>query len=160
MLLKEIVEKRHFNFVDRIDSWEESIRIACKPLEADGTVEPVYAEEIIKCVKKHGPYIVLIPNFAMPHSCEGAIGAKDTAISFMKVTRPVSFDPGDPEKDATVFFTLASVNSDIHLKNMRKLFTMLTNEELCAELLGVTGPEDLLRLDEKYSFGDAARLDY
>ncbi|SCP96536.1 PTS sugar transporter subunit IIA [Anaerobium acetethylicum] len=149
-MLREFVEKNHYIFVDKIDTWEESIRIGCKPIEADGTVDPRYAEQIIECVKKYGPYIIIIPNVAMPHSQEGAEGVNKTAISFMKVKEAVHFEEGNPEKDANLFFTLASCNPDEHMANMVKLSEMLMNEELVEELLKAEGPEDLLRLQEKY----------
>lgn len=151
MLLKDIVDNKHYRFIDKAANWKDSIRQCCIPLEESGVVTSAYADEIIACVEKHGPYIVLMPNFALPHSMENSAGAKDTAIGFMKVEQPVEFDPDDRDKDATVFFTLASVNSDQHLANMRQLFKMLTNEELCSDLLQVKSPEDLLALDEKYS---------
>lgn len=151
MLLKTIVEQGHFLFAEQAASWEESIRMSCTPLVADGTVDEGYAQEIIECVQEHGPYIVLIPGFAMPHSTENAAGAHRTAISFMKLEQPVHFEEGNPEKDATVFFALAATDKDAHLKNMRQLFKMLTNEELVAALLTVQTPEDLLRLDEQFS---------
>ena len=150
MLLKDIVEKKHYAFLDKADSWEDSIRQACKPLEAAGVVTDAYADEIIECVRKNGPYIVLMPGFALPHSMENSTGAKGTAIGFMKVEQEVDFDPSDADKKARVFFTLVSTDHDTHLKNMRQLFTMLTNEELCAALQTVKGPEDLLALAEKY----------
>lgn len=151
MLLRELVEANHVLFLDSADSWEESIRLSCQPLVADGTVADDYAEEIIECVKKHGPYIVLIPGFAMPHSMQGSQRAARTGLSFMKLKTPVSFEPGDPEKNASVFFTLAAVDENAHLENMQKLFQTLSNEALCAELLTVSSPADLLRLDVKYS---------
>ena len=151
MLLKEIVDKKHYRFIQKAEDWKDSIKEACKPLEADGTVTADYAQEIIDCVEKHGPYIVIMPGFALPHSMEGSEGAKGTAIGFMKVEEPVDFDPEDPDKKATVFFTLAAANSDEHLKNMQQLFSMLTNEDLCADLQKVTSPEDLLSLAEKYA---------
>lgn len=149
-MLQELVTKKRVLFLDHVDTWEEAIRFSCKPLEEDGTVGPGYAQEIIDCVHKYGPYIVLIPNFAMPHSMECSQNANGTAISFMKVEQPVSFDPGDPEKNARVFFTLAAVDTQQHLENMQRLFTMLTNEALLNELLEVKSPEDLLLLQEKY----------
>jgi PTS system ascorbate-specific IIA component len=150
MLLDKIIEKNHYLFLDKVDSWEEAIRMSCKPLENDGTVETSYAELIIECVNKYGPYIVLFPNYAMPHSTENAEGVHDTAISFMKLEEPVSFEAGNPEKDASVFFTLASVNKDQHVENMEGLFDMLTNEDLLEELLTVKTVEDLKHLAEKY----------
>ena len=104
----------------------------------------------MECVRKYGPYIVIMPKIAMPHSQEGAVGVNKTAIGFMKLEKPVSFDPNDPEKDAQLFFTLASCNPEQHLNNMMRLSEMLMNEELVAELLEAKGPEDLLRLQEKY----------
>ena len=52
---------------------------------ADGTVEADYADEIIACIEKYGPYIIIAPDIAMPHSQENAKGVHKTAISFMKV---------------------------------------------------------------------------
>lgn len=149
-MLKEFVDKKHCLFIESAADWREALRIGCQPLVADGTVSENYAAELIDSVEKHGPYIVLMPGFAMPHTMEGSEAAHGTAISFMKVNAPVVFDPEDRDKDATVFFTLASVDSDAHLKNMQKLFKMLTNEDLVAELPSVTCEADLLRLDEKY----------
>ena len=86
----------------------------------------------------------------MPHSQECAKGVHKTAIAFMKLEEPVSFDPEDPEKDAQLFFTLASCNPEQHLNNMMRLSETLMNEELVAELLKANGPEDLLKIQKKY----------
>ena len=149
-MLREFVEKKHYLFAEEAKDWEEAILMSCKSLEADGTVESNYGHDIVECVRKYGPYIVIMPNVAMPHSQEGANGVNKTAIGFMKLNKPVSFDPNDPEKDAQLFFTLASCNPEQHLNNMMRLSEMLMNEELVAELLEAQGPEDLLKLQEKY----------
>ena len=149
-MLKEFVEKKHYKFAESAEDWKDAIRMSCESLEADGTVEANYKEDIIKCVEKYGPYIVIMPDVAMPHSQENAVGVNKTAIGFMKLEKPVSFDPEDPEKDATLFFTLASCNPDQHLENMARLAEMMSNEELMEELKKAKGPEDLLALQEKY----------
>ncbi|MDR1505732.1 MAG: PTS sugar transporter subunit IIA [Treponema sp.] len=168
MLLRDIVEQNHAHFIERAENWEDSIRQSCKLLIADGTVTEAYPEEIIDCVKTNGPYIVLMPGFALPHSMENSKNAHGTAIAFMKVKDPVFFDvqkkdPGGPQaeevpaadvppvKSATVFFTLAAVDSEHHLLNMRKLWKMLTDEALCADLLKAESVDDLLELDKKYT---------
>ena len=150
MLLKEIVEKKLCRFAESAASWQDSIKMSCKALEDAGIVNEHYADEIIKCVNENGPYIVLIPGIAMPHSAESSPNAFGSAISFTKLAQPVSFDDEDNDKQASVFFTLAATDNDLHLKNMRKLFKMLTNEELCADLQCVSSEEDLLALDAKY----------
>ena len=113
-------------------------------------MEENYKEDIIACVEKYGPYIVIAPNIAMPHSQEGAKGVHKTEIAFMKLKKPVSFEEGNPELDAQLFFTLAACNNEQHLQNMSRLSEMLMNEELVEELADVETEEDLLKLQEKY----------
>ena len=144
------MESKHYKFAEEAPDWREAIRMSCESLEADGTVEADYKDQIISCVEKYGPYIVIMPDVAMPHCQEGARGVHKTTIGFMKLEKPVSFEEGDPEKDARLFFTLASCNSDQHLENMTKLSEVLMNEDVVKELLEAKGPEDLLRIQEKY----------
>lgn len=149
-MLKEFVKMKHYKFVKEAKDWEDAIRMSCEPLEADGTVEENYKEDIIACVKKYGPYIIITPNVAMPHSQECAKGVHKTAISFMKLEKPVSFDLEDPEKNAQLFFTLASCNPEQHLNNMSRLSEILMNEELLKELAKIHTPDELLELENKY----------
>ena len=149
-MLREFVEKKHYLFIDHVDTWQDAIRMSCVSLIADGTVEQGYPEEIVRCVTKYGPYIIIMPMVAMPHSSENAKGVNKTSIGFMKVEDPVHFDPEDPEKDAKLFFTLAACDHSQHMDNMARLSEMLCNEELVNELLEAKSPEDLLKLQEKY----------
>ena len=151
MLLKEIITAKRALFAEKAENWEDAIRMSCKLLIEDGTIDPGYADEIIAAVRDMGPYIVLMPGFALPHAMKNSENAHGTAIAFMKLANPVSFDANNSEKDAKVFFTLAARDSDEHLKNMRKLWKMLTNEELCTDLLNVSSVEELAALDAKYS---------
>ena len=149
-MLKEFVENKHVKFAESAKDWKDAIRISCETLEADGTVEENYKEDIIRCVEKYGPYIVIAPNIAMPHSQEGATGVHNTAIAFTKFEKAVCFEEGNPECEAQLFFTLASCNSEQHLANMSKLSELLTNDELVEELAKVKSEEELLKLEEKY----------
>jgi len=151
MLLKEIIEKKLYCFTESAASWQDSIKLSCKVLEKTGIVNEKYAGEIIKCVEENGPYIVLMPGIALPHSMENSPNAFGTAIAFTKLAQPVLFFDKNEEKPASVFFTLAATDSDLHLKNMRKLFKMLTNEALCADLQSVASVAELSVLDAKYS---------
>ncbi|WP_298579089.1 PTS sugar transporter subunit IIA [uncultured Olegusella sp.] len=147
MLLKEIYDRKHYAFTKGPMDWREAIRESCKPLEADGTCDERYAEEIIACVEKHGPYIVIIPHVAMPHSTEGAVGAHKTAIGFMHCDTPVSFDDDDPDKQVQTFFTLCATDSNAHLANMQRLVAVLMNDEVVEQLKAIQTPEQLLEID-------------
>lgn len=145
-MLKELIAKKHFKFSEGARDWRSAIRMSCECLEADGTVEANYKEDIIACVEKHGPYIVIMPNVAMPHAQEGARGVNKTAVAFMKLANPVSFEEGNPEKDAQLFFTLASCNPEEHLENMTKLSELLMNDKAVESLMKASTVEELLEI--------------
>lgn len=151
MLLKELVEKKLTCYEESFDDWKEAIKANGQPLIKAGYIEDEYLTAVIECVEKYGPYIVIAPNIAMPHSTEGAPGVLNTGIGFMKVEEPVHFDPEDPEKDARLFFMLASNDSEAHLNNMMQLADLLSNDDLVADLLEIKDDEGLLKVAEKYS---------
>lgn len=149
-MLREFVEKKHTVYAQSFPNWEVAIQAACGPLLKDGSIEPAYVESVIGCVKEFGPYIVIAPNIAMPHASTGAVGVHKTHISFMKVEEPVHFEPGNPDYDARLFFTLAAVDSEKHLENMVKLSEMLMNDQVVEALLDAKNDEDLLRIADLY----------
>ena len=116
MLLKDIVEANHYSFVDSFDSWQDSIYGAAQPMVADGTLDNQYLDKIIENVNTYGPYFIIMPDVAMPHSTLGGTGVYKTAIGFCKVKEPVVFDPNDETKNARLFFTLAAVDNEQHLR--------------------------------------------
>ena len=138
MFLRELVEKNRVCFHQSFSSWEEAVAASCQPLDS-----------VIACVKKYGPYIVFTPKIAMPHSQEGAVGVNKTAISFMKVEEPVHFAEDDPEKDAYLFFVLASADHGEHIENMQKLAEMLLKPGVVDKLLEAKSREDLLAIDSE-----------
>lgn len=149
-MLKEIVEKQYYTFHDSFDNWEDAIRASYQPLLKDNTVEDVYVQAVIDCVKKYGPYIVIVPDIAMPHSTEGAVGCNGTAVSFMKVKQAVDFDPEDEDKKVRLFFSLAALDHDAHMNNIQSLMDTLMNEEIVEALLQADTPEELKAIAEKF----------
>ena len=151
MLLNDLVAKNLTSYEESFDDWKEAIRANGQVLKKQGYIEDQYIDAVIACVEKYGPYIVIIPNVAMPHSTEGAPGVLKTGIGFMKVEEPVHFDPNDPEKDARLFFMLASDDPDAHLQNITQLADLLSNDDLVNDLLTVKNDDDLLAVAAKYA---------
>ena len=149
-MLRELVEKKHTVFAKSAASWQDAIRLSCSPFVNDGTVDDNYAEDIIRCVSKYGPYIVLLPGVAMPHSQEGGPLVHGTGVSFMRLKEGVSFDPDDSEKWADLFFAIAADDPAVHLENIRSLMDVLQNEELLEKLRQASGDGDLLALAEEF----------
>lgn len=142
-MIKDFVEKNRICFHEGFDTWEQSVAAACQPLIADGSISEEYIESIISSVNKFGPYVVIAPNICIPHAQAGGPGVYRSAISMMVTQKAVSFEPGNLERDARLFFVLAANDPQEHLDNLVKLVDMLSDEELVAKLLLVKNLEDL-----------------
>ena len=150
-MIDEIIKNGLYDFYDEIDTWQEAIEKSCKKLIEKDIVTEEYPEQVIKTVEKYGPYIVLIPGVAMPHCQENAKGVNDTAVAFMKVEKPVVFDEGDRDKDARLFFTIASENSEKHLNNIAQLSDILCNEEIVEAFNQAKNLDDLKEIQKKFN---------
>ena len=65
-------------------SWQEAIQESCLILLQKHIIDQSYVDEIIQCVETFGPYIIIAPEVAIPHSSEESAGVFGTAISFTK----------------------------------------------------------------------------
>ncbi len=66
-------------------SWQEAIQESCLILLQKHIIDQSYVDEIIQCVETFGPYIIIAPEVAMPHSSEESAGVFGTADFFYKI---------------------------------------------------------------------------
>ena len=105
MLLKrKLYRKKRYAFFEKAENWQDAIEKSCLPLVRTGCATPEYARRVIECVQEFGPYIVIVPGLAIPHSTKGAPGVRRTAIAFVKFEQPVRFDEADREKGCHTVF--------------------------------------------------------
>lgn len=147
-MLKDIIKRKHYAFFEKAENWQDAIKKSCETFVKDRTVNENYSTELIDCVQKYGPYIVIDEGIAMPHSTQDGENVYKTDISFTKFEEEVIFDE---ENSAKLFFTLASENPDIHLENMQKLMEVLGNDELKQELFEIKSIDELIKLSDKYN---------
>ncbi|GGC87143.1 PTS sugar transporter subunit IIA [Enterococcus wangshanyuanii] len=137
-MLKYFYENDLIRFCEeRPSNWQEAVILSCQTLIEKEIITQQYVDEIVDCVNKYGPYIVIVPGVAMPHSSEDSQGVLGTAISFTKMKYEVVFEEGNPEKNARLFFTLAAKNSEEHVENISKLSEMLMTDGLIDALMEI-----------------------
>ena len=151
-ILQKIVERGHYKFVDRVDSWQEAVKLSTESLVRTGYVSENYFQQIVDCIEKYGPYVVFDHYVAMPHSQEGAEGAEKTGVGFLRVKEDVDFgvDEDGERKVARLLFTLAAKDPNEHLDNIQQLMQVFTNEPLLDALMEAKTPEDILAAEKKY----------
>lgn len=130
--------------------WEEAIRFSGEIMKEKNLVSDLYINDVIKDVHEYGPYIVIVPNVAMPHSSAKNEGVLGTGIGFTIMPETVSFEEGNPEKDAKLFFMLAAKDAEAHMKNIGDLSEMLMEDDMISDLMTIKTMEDYVAVMEKH----------
>ena len=142
-MIKELITKETICFKDRVDSWEEAIRIGAEPLIKTGSINPGYVDDIIDNVNKHGPYIVITPGFALSHAKSDHVNS--IGMSYLRLDEPVNFLDRE-DRSATVILTLAACDNTSHLDALKELSKILMDEACYAKFLNCKTSEEVIEV--------------
>ena|SRR5690625_4741564 len=135
--------KGNINFVEQVSSWEDSITVAAEPLLKKGFITDKYVENMIANVHEHGPYIVIVPGFAMPHAENKEGEVIKTGVSLLKLENGVLY----PEnKEVKIVMVLAAEDSSGHLELISDLSSVLIEDDLREQLENATDEETIMQL--------------
>ncbi|QDX92708.1 Transcription antiterminator, BglG family [Brevibacillus laterosporus] len=143
-MLCELLTRDSIQFIDEISTWEEAIRLAAQPLLKDGSIQDSYIQAMIQNVKDIGPYIVIAPDIAIPHS-RPENGVNRVGMSFLKCHKPVAFSE-KVEHQVRLFFVLAATDNESHLGALSQLTEVLSDPESLQTLLTTDSIEAVLHL--------------
>ena len=106
---------------------EEAIKKGVEVLIHAGKVTENYVLEIFEVLEEYGPYFVLAPGIAFPHS-KPSESVKQSGISLITLNQPVEFgsEANDP---VSIVCTIASIDSQDHLLLLRKMAGFLSDSE-------------------------------
>lgn len=126
MALKQsLIENNSIKLQAEAADWRAAIKLGTDMLIASGAVNPSYHDAIIACIEKMGPYIIIAPNFAMPHA-RPEDGVNRTAFALVTLKEPIYFD-GESEP-VDVLVTLAGSTSDEHMAGLMEVTQILDDE--------------------------------
>ena len=76
--------------------WRAAVRLAGLALANSGAALPSYADEMIRMIEEHGPYVVIAPGLALAHARPGPAVLAD-GFAVVTLATPVAF--GHPHND-------------------------------------------------------------
>lgn len=123
-MLKTLLTKSRMQHVNKVNSWEEAIKLASQPLLIEEVIEEHYIANMIESVHTNGPYIVLMDYFALPHAKAGD-GVRKLGMSLLTLDEPVDL-LGNPVK---IFLVLAAVDSTAHIQALAEVSQLLMDEK-------------------------------
>src|SRR4051812_46242537 len=78
------------------DDWRAAVALAGAALARTGAADPSYADEMVRMIDEHGPYVVIAPGLALAHARPGPEVLRD-GLSVVTLETPVAF--GHPYND-------------------------------------------------------------
>lgn len=135
-----------------VEDWRDAVRAAGDLLVKTGSATDAYTEQMLAALDRYGPYIVIMPGFALAHA-QASDDVLRTGMSFVKLASPVRFghETNDPVQ---LVAGLASRDKSDHMAALQQLAMFLsapgkmdqllaasTADELC-ELLEITSPAE------------------
>lgn len=125
------------------DSWQDAIRLAAAPLVERGSIEASYVDRMIASVIELGPYIVLMPGFALAHAAPG----DDVHVSDLSV---VLFDGevffGSDNDPVRVVMCLACVDRESHIARLQGVAEKLLDETFVERMVACSSDQELYEL--------------
>ena len=120
-----IIAKGNLRVGLKAADWREAIRLAGGVLEAAGSITSEYTDSMIKAVEELGPYIVIMPGFAIAHAapCE-AVHKED--LAFITLAEPVSF--GSPNDPVNLILCVACVDRESHVRALQAVAEVLCGD--------------------------------
>ncbi len=130
--LSELLPRERIKLDVKVTNWQEAIREAGKLLWESGAVTSEYIEAMVNVAKELGPYIVIAPGIALPHAATEA-GAKQTALSLVKLVDPIYF--GNPDNDPVrLVFGLSAIDKKVHIGALQALAELFLSKDLVNQL--------------------------
>ena len=133
MNIKELLPVERIAIGVPVNDWESAVRVVGRLLVDTGVAEERYIEGMITTTKELGPYIVIAPGVAIPHS-RPEDGVISTALAFASLDPPVNFgnEANDPVR---ILFALAALDHTEHVEALKGIAEILTDQELFEQLL-------------------------
>ncbi len=141
-MLKELLTEQFIQTQASAKNWEEAIKITASPLLTSNIITNNYISAMINTVNELGPYIVIMPEIAIPHA-RPEDGALEVGLSFANFESPIEF-PG--EKEVKAMIVLAAKDQNSHLKALSEMTELLGNENSLEILKTADSNETILKL--------------
>ncbi|HEY4226616.1 MAG TPA: PTS sugar transporter subunit IIA [Pseudolysinimonas sp.] len=121
--------------------WQDAVGLAGACLARSGATEPGYADEMIRMIDEHGPYVVIAPGLALAHARPGREVLRD-GLAVVTLTTPVAF--GHPHNDPVrVVLALAAHSPEHHLPLVAELANLFNDEDVVERLAAATTADEV-----------------
>ncbi len=119
--------------------WRAAVQLVGAALTHSGATTAGYANEMIRMIEEHGPYVVIAPGLALAHARPGPAVLRD-GLAVATLATPVAF--GNPYNDPVrVVLGLAVASTGRHLSLIAEIANVFNDSDAIARLATATSTD-------------------
>ena len=144
MNLRELLTRERIATNVQVDHWEDAVRAVGRLMVDTGAVEERYIDGMINTAKELGPYIVIAPGLALPHS-RPEHGVLEPCMALITLEPPTEF--GNPDNDPVdLVIAFGAVDNEQHVEALRDMATILSEPSNLDALRAADTEEEILKV--------------
>lgn len=144
MDIKELLTADRIAVDVQASDWEEAVRAVGRLLVDTGATEERYIDGMINTTRELGPYIVIAPGLAIPHS-RPEDGVLKPCMAVVQLATPVEF--GNPDNDPVkTLIAFGVVDSSQHVEALKHVAEILTDPDNFEALQNAISPDEILNI--------------
>ena len=120
--------------------WRAAVALAGAALARTGAAEATYADEMIRMIDEHGPYVVIAPGLALAHARPGPDVLTD-GLSVVTLASPVTF--GHPYNDPVRVVIGLAAGYATHLSVVAALANVFNDSDAVERLAAAATPAEV-----------------
>ncbi|WEV41184.1 PTS sugar transporter subunit IIA [Lactobacillus sp. ESL0681] len=129
--LASLLPTNHIKFLKNKPSlsWEEALQIGCQILEQDGVIANSYLQEIIKLIKKYGPYMLIANNIFLAHAAPSD-SSRAVGLSLVRLDMPLEIKARDQSVWVKCIFVLSPGLNREHERALEQLVDIVGSGDI------------------------------
>lgn len=131
-MLKEHLPLDQIQLIDSVENWQQAIEKVARPLLEKRAIEPRYVERILQLTDEIGPYYVIAPLIAMPHS-RPEDGVLKQSLSLAVLKQGVNF--GSDNDPVHLILMLAAKDGTSHLEMLSAVAELFSDEDAVEKII-------------------------
>jgi len=136
-----MIKREHIQAQVSANDWRDAIRKVGALLVNAKSITPDYVDAMIRAVEEMGPYIVIMPGFALAHAAPSeAVLQNDTALITLK--EGVNF--GSDNDPVYLVFCLSCKDRDAHQALLQQLAIRFLDEDVLEQIKNAQSVDEIV----------------
>ncbi len=143
-MIEQYLNQNTIQLQETVDDWKSAITLAAQPLIQNHNISNEYLRAMIDSVNKLGPYIIITPLVALPHS-RPEQGVYKVGLSLLRIKQAVAFS-NDSDHLVNLIIVLAATDNSSHIGILTELSDLLGDEANVQAMIAANSSDEIITI--------------